>query len=432
MIGELSPHAVIYPECIKKRYFQARLFFEEGKMEESGAICTEILLEFSSHPRAWHLRGMIALQSGDSELAGAVSCFEKAVEGMPSMACFHASLGQALKRVPERKKLAEALEAMKVALKFAPDNVSYLAGTARMLSMLEHNEEACEMLRKASQLDPANSDLQYGYAKALRKIGRKIEAAEQYRQVLLLHPAHELARFWLSTLSDQEPPPSKCPELYIQKLYSGYASKFESHLVGELGYQTPSKMAALLSAVSKEQGWQGCWDTVLDLGCGTGLSGLAVRHLSSVMIGVDLSPAMIEEAKKKQIYTELHVSDITHFLRLQNTSMKHKYDLVVACDVLVYLGNIDAVFDSVKALFKGNPKAVFAFSTEAYLEKIDATNSWEAGYNLNDTGRFSHTKNYIQSLCFNYGFQIHRIELQEIRQNRGVPVKGYLVVCSCT
>ena len=49
---------------------------------------------------------------------------------------------------------------------------------------------------------------------------------------------------------------------------------------------------------------------ILDLGCGTGLAGLAFQPLAARLDGVDLSPAMIEKARARGIYDHLDVADL--------------------------------------------------------------------------------------------------------------------------
>ena len=49
---------------------------------------------------------------------------------------------------------------------------------------------------------------------------------------------------------------------------------------------------------------------ILDLGCGTGLAGAAFKPLAARLDGVDLSPAMIEKARARQIYDHLQVADL--------------------------------------------------------------------------------------------------------------------------
>jgi predicted TPR repeat methyltransferase len=67
----------------------------------------------------------------------------------------------------------------------------------------------------------------------------------------------------------------------------------------------------------------------LDLGCGTGLAGAAVRPFCDWLIGVDASPGMIAQARHKQIYNDLEVGEVAAFLSVQrNSSARH--DLVLA------------------------------------------------------------------------------------------------------
>ena len=49
----------------------------------------------------------------------------------------------------------------------------------------------------------------------------------------------------------------------------------------------------------------------LDLGCGTGLSGHAASSVCGNLVGVDLSPAMVDRAKEKRLYRRLLVGDVT-------------------------------------------------------------------------------------------------------------------------
>ena len=55
--------------------------------------------------------------------------------------------------------------------------------------------------------------------------------------------------------------------------------------------------------------------TVLDLGCGTGLMGQYLRDNAAQLIGIDLSAAMLEEARNKQIYDALVEGDIVEYCR---------------------------------------------------------------------------------------------------------------------
>lgn len=87
-----------------------------------------------------------------------------------------------------------------------------------------------------------------------------------------------------------------------RKLYDDWASSYEAE-IAENGYATPRRCAEALAAHMDDLG-----APILDFGCGTGLSGLALKLAGFRTIdGVDLSPEMLEQARQKAIYRHLEV-----------------------------------------------------------------------------------------------------------------------------
>lgn len=86
-------------------------------------------------------------------------------------------------------------------------------------------------------------------------------------------------------------------------IYADWADSYEADVIGA-GYQTPGRIAEALADVA---------DTtlpVLDFGCGTGLSGLALKHAGFEMLhGTDISPEMLAEAEAKGIYGKIWLSE---------------------------------------------------------------------------------------------------------------------------
>lgn len=83
-------------------------------------------------------------------------------------------------------------------------------------------------------------------------------------------------------------------------LYDAWAASYEAE-IGEEGYATPARCAEALARHLEDRG-----APVLDFGCGTGLSGLALRAAGfGTLDGVDLSAGMIEGARAKGIYRRL-------------------------------------------------------------------------------------------------------------------------------
>ncbi|MDF1727700.1 MAG: methyltransferase domain-containing protein [Sulfitobacter sp.] len=85
-----------------------------------------------------------------------------------------------------------------------------------------------------------------------------------------------------------------------RKLYDDWSASYETEVEAN-GYATPGRCAAALAQFSKDQ-----TAPLLDFGCGTGLSGLALRAAGFTTIdGVDLSAEMLEQARDKGLYRDL-------------------------------------------------------------------------------------------------------------------------------
>ncbi|MEX0310113.1 MAG: class I SAM-dependent methyltransferase [Tateyamaria sp.] len=83
-------------------------------------------------------------------------------------------------------------------------------------------------------------------------------------------------------------------------LYDDWAASYEAE-VAENGYATPGRCAEALKAETDD-----LTAPILDFGCGTGLSGLALKLAGFANIdGVDLSQEMLEGAREKGVYRHL-------------------------------------------------------------------------------------------------------------------------------
>ena len=236
------------------------------------------------------------------------------------------------------------------------------------------------------------------------------------------------AKFWLATLQHGvdgiiSKEVERCPSEYVVSLYSSFADTFDNQLVNKLKYQTPAKLRHLVDEVAHQStsGVQ-CFDYAADLGCGTGLSGRAFHDLTTHLVGVDLSPEMIEKAKITGCYTSLHVGDVESILK------KETYDMIIACDVFVYIGNLQSIFQSVSKCL--NPKhGLFAFSTEL-LDEDHEMEKGSSGFLLQSCARFAHKQSYIQNLAEQFGYVVRSMKKDVIRKNAGKDVNGLLTVLS--
>ena len=90
-----------------------------------------------------------------------------------------------------------------------------------------------------------------------------------------------------------------------QALYDAWASTYDAE-IAENGYATPGRVAeAMFKHVPDSDA------PILDFGCGTGLSGLALKLAGfSTIDGMDPSPEMVDGARKKGVYRSLTVLDV--------------------------------------------------------------------------------------------------------------------------
>ena len=193
----------------------------------------------------------------------------------------------------------------------------------------------------------------------------------------------------------------------VRNIFDAFAPEFEKTLA-DLGYKTPEEIYAVLKKnnVAKTK--------VLDLGCGTGLCGKYLKHFAGFkkLYGIDISTKMLEEAKRKNIYSELFCEDIVSFLRRG----KKSFGLIVAADVLTYFSELDAVFDGVRnSLNKGG---FFAFSITKSPNNSDIF--------LHPSGRYAHSLEYINVLAKKYDFSMISFAESRLRNENGKPVIGYI------
>lgn len=103
-----------------------------------------------------------------------------------------------------------------------------------------------------------------------------------------------------------------------RRLYAKWASTYDSDFIEPTGYvYHENVVAAFLDAGGSAGG------SILDVGCGTGVVGVALRDQGEAIVdGIDISPEMLEIARTKRnvfdepVYRTLHLADLTQPLDL--------------------------------------------------------------------------------------------------------------------
>ena len=286
------------------------------------------------------------------------------------------------------------------------------ADYARMLAEGGDFAAAAELIEQALEITP-------GWAAGWFRLGEYREkagldtATNAYRQALALEPDDVFgARLKLALLGAEETP-AQPPSRYVEGLFDDYADRFDTALVGKLGYSVPGKLAGLVAPFAP-------FRNTVDLGCGTGLFGAEIRERTERLEGFDLSTNMLAKADAKGLYDQLGQSDLSLSAEasgLFSTDLpKHRADLISAADVLMYLGSLETVFPLVQDLLA--PAGLFAFS----VEDADAGE----GYVLLDSLRYAHSENFIRGLLARHGLDFLETQKTVIRMDAGKPINGIL------
>ena len=399
------------------------IFQQTGRLDESLAAIEKSVELSPSDPSNHFNRGVVLKELG--RLAEAEASYRRAIALKPDYAEAYTNLGNILK---ERHSLDEAESSYRRAITLRPHYANAHNNLGVTLQALGRLDEAAAALRQATEINPDYFEahnslgvtfqeagrldeaeasfkkaitLQPDYAEAhsnlagmLQEAGRLDEAEISYQHALSLKPNLGISRHMLSALAGENTP--RAPLDYVENLFDGVAEKFDSTLVGSLNYQIPKYIAELISCRDGPESL----GSILDLGCGTGLFGIEIAQRCGRLQGVDLSTNMLRKAEERCIYEKLYKDDIASFLATEFLD----FDYFVATDVFIYLGDLTDIFRLIRSRNKSHGNLVF--STE-HLEGD--------GYALRPSGRYGHSKKYIERLCEEFGYELNHFETKNLR-----------------
>ena len=328
--------------------------------------------------------------------------YKKAIELKPDYAEAHSNLAIILK---EQSRLKEAEACYKKAIKLKPDYVKAYNNLGVMLQEQGRLDEAEVSYKKAITLKPDYADFYANLGNTLRDQDKLLEAKLNYKKAIELKGDSKKFKHIFDALTGKTT--NFAPREYVEVLFDNYAINFENSLVNKLEYKTPNKIVEMI--VAKNPNIQ--LGSVLDLGCGTGLIGDEIKKYCSNLEGVDLSKLMLEKASAKNIYDKLEHKDIVEYLSTEDLD----FNYFISSDVFVYVGNLSEIFRLIKS--RNKSKGKFVFSTE---------HTDRDGFFLEQTGRYSHSKKYIESLCNKFGYKLSHFEVVNLRKNKNKFIIGGL------
>lgn len=300
--------------------------------------------------------------------------------------------------------LPEAIESFDRALYLRPEWAEAYAAQGAALHRLGELAAALDSYERALAINAHQPQWHTARGNTLRAMQRHDEAAQAYRSAQECGEQAETVAFALASVGAGAAPAS-LPAEYVRNLFDQYANHFDEHLLKVLDYQTPAHLARLLLQHLPQNPAL----DILDLGCGTGLCAPALRPLARTLSGIDLSPQMLEKASQRQLYDALHCADLLDYLAGQSDA----WDLAIAADVFVYIGDLAPVFDAVAHALRAG--GYFCFSVEA---------ASGGDYTLQASNRYAHSLDYLTRLASASGLQLLASEQLTAREENGAPISA--------
>jgi predicted TPR repeat methyltransferase len=301
-------------------------------------------------------------------------------------------------------------------------------------------EAAVEALREASLLSPNTPEVVLAFGEALAASGALPTAIAEFQRAARLSPGDgrphwQIAQLWLAAgeadkaetaaevavslggideqavdalraAAERMRRAARADAGYVRHLFDQFAADYDTRMRGRLGYAAPAILRDLAGLLVEP----GAKLDVLDLGCGTGLSGIAFKPIARRLFGVDLSPKMLEKARALGIYDALLEGDVEQL----PPAAAGPFDLILAADVLVYLGDLTALFAGVRSRLRND--GLWLFTTE----KSDS-GDFECGQKR----RYRHSETYLRGCAAAHGFDITSLIECVTRYEAGEPVASW-------
>jgi predicted TPR repeat methyltransferase len=279
---------------------------------------------------------------------------------------------------------------------------------------------AAEVLEQTVETAPGFATAWFALGAIRDRLGDRTGAVAAFEQARDGDPEdYHGARLQLARLGAGDTAPAMT-ETYVRRLFDQYAGRYDAALTEHLNYRGPTILKDSLAAVMRGAGHSADFaphfGAMLDLGCGTGLAGAAFRPLVDRLTGVDLSPAMVAQARAKGLYDRLECAALADFLAA-DIAAAARYDVVIAADVFVYINDIAPIIVAIARVLA--PHGLLTFTVETHAGD---------GVTLLPTLRFAYGEAYLRKAIADAGLSLRELSKAAVRTEKGVPVDGLVVV----
>jgi predicted TPR repeat methyltransferase len=273
---------------------------------------------------------------------------------------------------------------------------------------------ASDLYAQAVEVAPGFASAWFALGEMRARLGDNDTAAQAFRKAMDADPDDRHgAAVQLARLTGAATP---MPAGYVRTLFDQYAKHYDLSLLEGLSYRGPRLLFDAVMAACATLGRESYFDRALDLGCGTGLASAEFAPRVDSLVGVDLSPVMVEHARGTARYNHLHVDDVQSFLAREGD---RSADLVIAADSLPYCSDLRPLAVAVARVLDDG--GVFAFTVETH----DG-----AGVVLRDTLRYAHGDDHVREALAAAGLTCMSVTPASSRKEKNVPVPGLVVVAA--
>jgi predicted TPR repeat methyltransferase len=415
----------------------AMALHQENRFDAAEEVYRSILKQVPDHPDVMHFFGLLRHQQGHP-VEGA-EWISKALEVVPDYVDARNNLGNIYLQTGDFER---AEQCFRKVLELRPDFVAAYGNLGVALTWLEQYDEAIAMQLEAIARDPQPAHYYQNLGNTFQKAGNYERAVEAYQDALArrvydpdtyknlsrtfylmgkIDSALKVLEQWLEHEPDNatalhmrsaytgQSVPERASDDYVRQTFDGFAESFDM-VLKRLEYKAPFLVDQALKSVAGDR----LVGDVLDVGCGTGLCGPLVRQRAARLVGMDLSSKMLERARNRGVYDELHEAELTEFMARSHA----EYDVLLCADTLCYFGDLAGASEAAYGALK--PGGWFIFT----LEKLE-DDSLDTHLNLH--GRYSHSEPYVRRVVQAAGFSVTDIGTAALRLEFGKPVTGMVV-----
>jgi predicted TPR repeat methyltransferase/thioredoxin-like negative regulator of GroEL len=480
------------PDDVRLRISRAEVRLAMGQPLGAADDAAAAVIAEPGHAPAKAMLGMALIRL--DRFCEAAACLREAVAAAPHHPGFRAAYAHALDAMGQFSSTADTLSD---GIATVPQSVELRI--AAIINALRRGRprEASEIAESARRDGIADARVFELLGHALGMLRNDSAAAEAYAEAVKLAPEDAYLRY-LATASAEggsAPANAACPAAadggacggitgpyidgtsvrtdrasadFVQHVFDAFSGEYDRHQIAQ-GTRLPGIMRKAVLAHVPQLAGGIPFGPVLDLGCGTGLVGVALSDLPvRGFAGVDISPRMLAQAEAKGIYGVLRHADIAAILAGEASSptawfadapawpdegpsraaaergdsrlagdacFAGGWGLIVAADSLCYFGSLDSILaDSFKRL---RPGGVMIFSLDEWQDRSAAANETQSETSpQNPTkmwrkaalGRYAHDTQCVTDLATRIGFELRGLHRETFRQERGMRMDGVVFV----